>query len=133
MAANTSPIFPVSPFMAVASLTGIGAITSRANISGTAGLTALGGATTNGRRIDSVTVKAKSNTVSGIVSLWLSDGTTAYLFDEFDVASTSTGTNSDSAVVKHLYTDLVLQPGWRLYTSLTVTNDVNVIALGGEY
>ena len=133
MAANTSPIFPSSPVIGVASLTSATAVTSRANITGTTGLTSLTPVSTNGKRIDAITVKGKATTVASNVFIWISDGTTSYLFDEIDVTAVTAANTTDSFVLTKTYTNLVLPPAYRLFVSETVQTDVNVFAFGGDY
>lgn len=133
MTANTQAIFPVSPLIGIATLTSATAITSRANITGTTGLVQLTPASTNGKRVDSITVKGKGTTVASIVSIWMYNGTTSFLYDEIDVAVTAAGTTADSVVAKKTYVDLVLPPTFQLYISETVQTDVNVFANGGDY
>lgn len=133
MPANTAPIFPVSPIVGIATLTAAAAITSRANIVGIAGLTQLTAISTNGTRVDAITVKGKGTTVASNVHIWLYNGTTSFLFDEFDVAAITATNTTDSFTLTKSYTNLVLPPTYQLYTSETVQTDVNVFAFGGAY
>lgn len=133
MAANVSPIFPVSPLIGIATLTAPTAITLRTNIVGVTGLVALVPVSTNGKRVDSITVKAKATTAAGILSVWLYNGTTSFLYDEFDIPGVGVSTTVDSFSLKRNYTDLVLPPTYQLYVSVTVANELNVFANGGDY
>lgn len=133
MAANTSPIFPLSPVVGIATLTTATAVTSRANITGTTGLVVLTPTTTNGKRIDAITVKSKATSVASNVCIWLYNGTTSFLFDEFDVTAITAANTTDSFTLTKTYTNLVLPPTYQLYISETVQTDVNVFAFGGDY
>lgn len=133
MAANAQPIFPSSPVIGIATLTGATAITTRANITGTTGLLQLTPVSTNGKRVDSITVKGKGTTVASILSVWLYNGTTSFLYDEIDVSAVTASNTTDAAIVKRYYSDLVLPPTFQLYVSQTVQTDVNVFANGGDY
>ena len=152
MAANTTPIFPLKPFVATAELanaTGT-AITSGAPITGTTGLVVLvpvGASQTptsaDGTRIDRVTVRV-AGTAVGLnaacqVWLWLYNGTTSWLIDELLVpAVTSTASTVAGATVSVGYPNLVLPTTWGLYVSTTVTPTdasgiLHISAYGGTY
>lgn len=133
MAANTSPIFPSVPYIGIATLTSATAITSRANITGTTGLTKLTDTSTNGTRVDAITVKGKATTVASNVFIWLYNGTTSFLIDEIDVTATTAGNTADSFLLTKTYSTLVLPPTYQLYISETVQTDLNVLAYGGQY
>jgi hypothetical protein len=133
MAANIQPIFPASPVIGIATLTSATAITSRANITGTTGLVQLTPTSTNGKRVDSITVKSKATSVASITSIWIYNGTTSFLYDEIDVTAVTASTTVDSFSVRKTYSDLILPPTYQLYISQTVQTDVNVYANGGDY
>lgn len=133
MAANIQPIFPATPVIGIATLTSATAITSRTNITGTTGLVQLTPTSLNGKRVDSITVKAKATSVASILSIWIYNGTTSFLYDEIDITATTASTTADSFYIKRSYSDLVLPPTYQLYISETVQTDVNVFANGGDY
>jgi len=133
MAANTAPIFPLTPIVGIATLTTATAVTARTNITGTTGLTQLTATSTNGTRIDAITVKAKATSVAAIVSIWIYNGTTSFLFDEIDVTAVTAGNTTDSFELTQTYTNLVLPPTYQLFISETVQTDLNVFAFGGQY
>lgn len=135
MAANTSPIFPVSPVIGIATLTSPTPITTRANIAGTTGLTQLTPVSTNGRRIDGIRVKGKATNSATNVCIWLYDGTTSHLIDEIDLAAVTAANTTDSVSAVRVYSDtgLALPATYKLYVSVTVAADINVFVLGGDY
>lgn len=133
MTANVQPIFPNSPIVGIASLTSATALTSRANITGTTGLTQLTATSTNGTRIDAITVKGKGTTLASNVLIFIYNGTTSTIFDELDVLAVSAANTTDSAVVSKTYSNLVLPPTYQLFIAETVQTDVNVYAFGGTY
>ncbi len=133
MPANTAPIFPLTPIVGIATLTTATAVTSRANITGTTGLTQLTATSTNGTRIDSITVKGKATTVASNVFIWIYNGTTSFLFDEIDVPAVTAANTTDSALVTKNYSTLILPPTYQLFISESVQTDLNVMALGGQY
>lgn len=133
MAANTTPIFPLTPVIGIATLTSATAITSRANITGTTGLVQLTATSTNGTRVDSIQVRGKGTTVASNVMIWLYNGTTSFLIDEFDVTAVTAANTTDAFALTKSYTNLVLPPTYQLYISESVQTDVNVYAFGGQY
>lgn len=133
MAANTNPIFPLSPIVGIGTLTTATAITSRANITGTTGLVQLTATSTNGTRIDSISIKGKGTTVASIVSIWIYNGTTSFLYDEFDVSAITASTTVDSFSTTRLYQNFVLPPTYQAYISETVQTDLTAFAFGGAY
>jgi hypothetical protein len=133
MPANTTPIFPLAPIVGIATLTSATAITSRANITGTTGLVQLTATSTNGTRVDALTVKSKATSVASIISIWIYNGTTSFLYDEFDVTAITASTTVDSFTLTKTYNNLTLPPTYQLFISETVQTDVNVFAFGGTY
>ncbi len=147
MAANTAPIFPVAPYAKQLSLTAVTACTTRAPTA-TASLAAanifeLTPASTNGVRVDKITVRACSSSISAAtvaqtVLIWLWDGTTAYVVDELTVTAQTPSTTSPAFSVSNTYSNLVLPPTYKLFASTTVTTTASTTALsvqvfGGEY
>lgn len=133
MAANTQPVFPNAPIVGIATLTAATAVTSRANITGTTGLTQLTATSTNGTRVDAITVKGKGTTSASNVFVWIYNGTTSFLFDEIDVAAVTPNNTTDSALVTKSYSNLVLPGTYQLFISESVQTDLNVFAFGGTY
>lgn len=134
MVMTATPIFAQTPRTDVATLTGTTAITGRGNITGTTGLTALVPTTTNGYRLDNITLKWKASSVAGLVGIWLYDGTTSHLWKEFDAGAVVTASNTVAS--KEMSTDydrVVFKPTQSLWVSETVSQDVTVFAVGGEY
>ena len=133
MAANTSPVFPLTPIVGIGSLQSATAITARTPITGTTGLVQLTATSTNGTRIDQITVKASATSVANNVFIWVYNGTTSYLFDEFDITAITAANTTDSAVLTKTYTFLTLPPTYQLYISQTVQSNLVVFAFGGQY
>ncbi len=133
MTANVSPVFPLVPVVGIATLTSATAITSRANITGTTGLVQLTPTTSNGLRVDAITVKGKGTTVASTVDIWISNGATSFLFDEFDMAAVTAATTTDSVSLTKQYNTLVLPPTYQLFVSEQVQADFNVFAFGGSF
>lgn len=133
MAANTVPIFPNSPLIGIATLTTPTAVTSRANITGTTNLTQLTPQSTNGKRVDRIQIHAKGNSSAASLFIWIYNQTTSYLMDEI-LISAITASNTVAAFDSYnAYTNLVLPATYQLYVSVTVQQDLNVFAYGGDY
>jgi hypothetical protein len=136
MASNTSPIFPLTPIVGIATLTAATAITSRANITGTTGLVQITATSTNGTKIDAITVEAKGTTVANIVSVWIYNGTTSYLYAEIPVTAITPSTTVSAFTSTTTFANLVLPPTYQLYISEqvgTTSADFNIYAFGGQY
>ncbi len=134
MAANTIPIFPVSPVIGVAALSSPSPITSRLNISGTTGLTQLTPTSSDGKRIDRIQVHYNGNSTASTVFIWIYDGTTSYLFDEISISAVTASTTVQAFDTFNNYTTLVLPSSYKLYVSTTVSSQVfTVFAFGGDY
>jgi len=136
MPANTTPIFPVTPIVGIATLTSATAITSRANITGTTGLVQLTATSTNGTRVDAITVEAKGTTVANIISIWMYNGTTSYLYTEIPVTAITPSTTVSAFTSTTTFANLVIPPTYQLYISEQVgtsSADFNVYAFGGQY
>lgn len=136
MASNTSPIFPLTPIVGIATLTSATAITSRANISGTTGLVQLTATSTNGTKVDAITVTAKGTTVANIVDIWIYNGTTSYLYAEIPVSAVTPSTTTQAFTTTVLFNNLVLPSTYQLYISEqvgTTSADLNIMAFGGQY
>ena len=147
MSANTSPIFPGTPVSVSASLAAVTACATRApmpiaNIA-TNNLVLLSDVSTNGRRVDKITVRACSSsmtsaTVAGIVQIWESDGVTVWLRDEIAINAVTPSTTSPAFSTSVPYSNLVLPSSHKLYVATTVTttastNALEVTADGGDY
>ena len=136
MAANITPIFPVTPIVGIATLTAATAITSRANITGTTGLVQLTATSTNGTKVDAITIQAKGTTVANIIDVWIYNGTTSFLYAELAVTAITPSTTTVAFTSTTTFNNLVLPPTYHLYISEqvgTTSADFNVIAFGGQY
>lgn len=133
MTMTATPIFAQTPIVAIATLTSPTAITSRANITGTTGLVKLTDTTTNGLRVDGITVKGKGTSVAGEVYIWLYDGTTSYLIEEIDISAVTGSATLASFIGSKYHSGWNLKPTQQLYVSVSTVQDVNVFAFGGAY
>ena len=154
MAANTAPIYPLTPAAFFADFTAKTACTTRAPTV-TASLAAANvfvlvpagaaqtPASTAGTRIDKIQVEGASTsitapTASQIVTIWWWDGTTAWVFDEIAITVVTPSTTAVAFQGFKTYTNLVLPVGHALYASTTITTTAattafTVSAVGGTY
>lgn len=135
MPVSTNPIFPQSPMIGRATLTSPTAITSRANITGTTGLTQLTPTSTNGKRLDWIRVISKGTSSSGLLFLWAYDGTTSTLIDEIPITAVTPSTTAAAfkSDTSYVAAGLNTQPTYQFFVSVTVAQDLNVYAFGGDY
>ena len=119
---------------------GVGQIsTANTNRDGTGTIGTVFTAGTNGSRIDMIDVQATATTTSGMIRLFVHDGTSAYLVAELPVlAVTPSGTSP--AYSQQLNTNtmtqflpIVLPTGWSLRASTNNAEAFNVIAFGGDF
>lgn len=133
MAANTEPIFTLTPRIGVVR---ISTANTNRDGTGTIGDVIIGG--TYGTRVDRVVIKATSTTTAGMVRLYLYDGTNTRLWDEIlVVAATPSGTvQSFRSVIMtpDLMSPLVvLASGHKIQASTHNAESFDVTALGGDY
>ena len=138
MPANTTPIFPLTPFIGIAALIAATAITTRTRITGTTGLTQLTPTTTNGLKIPQIIVKGSATTVASKLCIWIYDGTNSTIFDEIDIPAITAGNTTESYFISKNYETLndasiILPPTYQLFVSQTVASNVNIYAIGGLY
>jgi hypothetical protein len=138
MSANTSPIYPIAPYIGTASLTAVTACTTRAPLAvvdlASNNLVQLTQTTNNGVRIDKIQVQACSTSITAptanqSVLIWLCDGVTAWVIDEIPVTATTPSTIASAFQLSRAYSILVLPSTHTLYTSTTVTTTASTTAL----
>jgi hypothetical protein len=132
MAANTTPIFPLTPRIGIAALTN--GVATRAN--GAALGTAVLAAGANGTRIEEIRVKSETTLAASSVLIFIDNGTTSFLIDEFVVTVIVGSTTVASYAESRGYRNLILPAGFTLRANITVTPTTGaciVYALGGDY
>jgi hypothetical protein len=129
MAANTSPIFPLTPNIGQAQIS-----TANAGRDGTGTIGTVFTPGANGSRIERAFFQAAVTTTAGMVRIFLHDGTNFRLISEIPVSAvvvgaTSGGYHADIPILA----GLVLQPNWTIRASTEKAEAINVIILGGDY
>lgn len=131
MVANMQPIFPISPIIGIGDT--IATLTTRSKITGTTGLTQVTPTSTNGLRIDAITVTLAATSVAAVVQLYIYNGTTSFLFDEIPVGAVTPTTILPAFSVTRQYANLVLPPTYQLFAATTIAQNTDVFAFGGAY
>ena len=131
MAVTATPIFPQTPVIGIAPLTT--ALTARTSLTTPwTGTVALCPVSTNGKRLDAITVKTSATSAAGIVFIWIMDGTTAHLFDEIIVNAVTGSATLPSDQTTKTYYNIMIPAAYSLRASTTITQNINVIAFGGD-
>jgi hypothetical protein len=127
----TEPIFTAVP---VVGLVTINTANTARDGSGTLGTVLTGG--TNGSRVSRITIQAPGSTTTGMVRLFLSNGTTAFLWREVPVINvTVTASTPGFSYIFDLTGEyaLILPATYSLRASTNNAETFNVIAEGGDY
>jgi hypothetical protein len=133
VAANTTPIFVITPHIGLVRIS-----TANTNRDGTGTLGDVFTGTTNGSRIDRITMTATATTTAGMLRFFIFDGTNTRAWQEVQVtAITPSGTVkaftytivSDSPTIPLL----VLPSTWVLRVGTVAAETFDVTAFGGDY
>jgi hypothetical protein len=134
MAANTSPIFALSPELAIATVTT--ATTDRTGATMTNTVTLLTAAT-NGTKITQIGAKVAGTNAATLVLIFVSDssGANFKLFDEIALPNLTPSNTITSQRAVTAYSDLQLKAGQvvKIGTTVAITAGVNVFAVKGDY
>lgn len=92
---------------------------------------------TAGTKIFEIALQATGDPADSIVTVFLHDGSTYFLFDEFDLGNPAAASTTVSAYrTRKTYDNLVLPNGsWSVRAAITVAltaGVINVFALGGD-
>ncbi|MCX6057730.1 MAG: hypothetical protein NTW69_06235 [Chloroflexi bacterium] len=131
MAANTSPIFTLTPVTACVAIA-----TANANRDGTGTIGTVLTAGANGTRIHRINLKATVTTTAGTIRLYIYTGAAYFLWREItNVAITVSATVPAWEYVIELFGEsaLVLPTGYSLRASTEKAENHNVVAEGGDY
>lgn len=119
MAANTSPVFALTPQMPGVT---ISATTTDKSAATTTNIKTLYTAQTNGTKISQIGYKCVGNSSAGIFLIWLTDtsGANPFLFDEILIGAVTSSSTVATAKVVNSYTDLELKSGQQIWVAATV-------------
>ena len=118
---------------------GLGSVTSaNTNRDGTGTIVDIITGAANGTKVNEVVIKSTGRPADSILTLFINDGSTNWLFDEIDLGAPSASTTTATAYRTTVqYANLVLpNASWKLRAAVTVTpttGAINVIALAGDF
>lgn len=134
MAANTQPIFALTPELSFATVTS--ATTDRTGATQT-NLVTLLTAATNGTKITQIGAKVAGNNGATLVLIFISDsnGSNFKLFDEIGLNAVTASTVITSQRNVTAYSDLQLKAGQVVKVGITVavSDGINIFAVKGDY
>lgn len=90
----------------------------------------------SGSKIEEIVVQGLGTTVAGMCNLFLYDGTTYHLFDQFTVSAVTSSTTAAAYRVYKTYSNVVLKSGWSLRFTQTIAGNqsmLKVSAFGGDF
>jgi len=129
----TTPNFTGTPRVTAASVS-----TANTNRDGTGTIVDVMTGATNGTKIQEIVIKSTGDPADSIVTLFLNDGTTNWLYDEIDLGNPAAGSTTVTAYrTVAQYANLILpSTSWKLRAAITVAPTagvINVIAVGGDF
>lgn len=129
----SSPNFTGTPRMGIASVS-----TANTNRDGTGTIVDILTGASSGTKISEVVIKSTGRPADSIVTLFLFDGVTNWLFDEIDLGAPAASSTTISAYRTSVqYTNLILpSDSSKLRAAVTVaptTGVINVIAFAGDF
>lgn len=133
MAANTSPIFTLTPIVGVATISA-----ANTNRDGTGTIVQVVAGGTDGTRIDRIAVTATVTTSAGIVALYIDPNTGTYhLWQEMLVSAITASTTVAAFGSEFVRSDglplIVLPANYKIGASTQIANNFRVVAFGGNY
>lgn len=119
-----APTYASAPRIAVVDVS-----TANTNRDGTGTIATVITGVTAGTRIERVVLKATGDPADSVVTLFLHDGTTAHLYDEFDLGNPGAASTTVEGIrIEKAYRDLILpSASWSLRAATTVALTAGVI------
>ena len=133
MAANTAPLFALTPQVPAVTITGTTTDKSGAT---TANIKILYTAATNGTKVSQIGYKFLGTSTAGILLIWITDtsGLNPILFDEILYGAVTSSNTVATARIVNSYTDLELKSGQQIWVGCTTVNtNVYVFAQIGDF
>lgn len=94
------------------------------------------GTSTNGTKIEQIRVMPIATTVAGLVYVFLHDGSTYHLFDEFSIPIATVSTSLPATPLDKFYDNLVILAAWSLRCSQSIAGNASLLkchAFGGSF
>lgn len=124
---SSAPQFASVPKVGIGSLSA-----SNINLNGSGTLVTILTAGSSGTKVNEITIQATGTVTAGVVRIFIYDGTTNYLFDEFQITATVPSASSPAYRSYKSYENLVLPNGYSLKASTSNSETFNVIAWSGD-
>lgn len=128
----SAPAFAATPALGAGKLD-----TANTNRDGTGTIVTILTAGSSGSKVEEIVVKADGDPADGTVVFYLYDGSTYYVWDEWDIGNPAAGSATVASYREaRQYANLVLENGWSLRASITATptaGKVHVLAFGGDF
>lgn len=87
----------------------------------------------SGSRIDEVDIVATGTTTSGVVRLWIYNGTTYFLLQEILVSAITPSVSTAVFSAVYTFNNLMLPSGYSLRATTNNSESFTVIAFGGDF
>lgn len=123
----STPQFASSPKLGIATISA-----ANTSLNGTGTLVNVVTAGVSGTKINEITIQAAGTVTAGMVRLFVFDGTTNYLFDEFPITATTPSSSSAAYRTYKVYDNFVLPSGNTLRAATSNAETFNVMAWGGD-
>lgn len=127
----SAPSFAATPKVWAATVS-----TANTGRDGTGTIATIGTAGASGTKINRITLQATGDPADSVVTLFLHDGSTYFLFDEVDLGNPAAASTTVSGFrASRAYDDLVIPTSWSLRAAITVAltaGVINVIANCGD-
>lgn len=123
----STPQFASSPKVGIGSLS-----SSNTNLNGSGTLVTVFSAGASGSKINEVVVQATGTVTAGIVRIFVHDGTSGYLFDEFPITATIPSSSSSAFRLNRIYDNLVIPTGYSLRATTANAETFNVLVWGAD-
>lgn len=122
-----TPQFASGPKLGIATVSA-----SNTNLNGTGTIAIVCSAGAGGTKINEITVQAAGTVTSGMIRLFVFDGTTNYLFDEIPVSAAVPSSSAAAYRTYKTYDNFVLPSGYSLRASTSNAETFNIMAWGGD-
>jgi hypothetical protein len=129
---SATPSFAATPRTAVAAVSA-----ANTNRDGTGTIVDILPAGASGSRIEEIVVETTGDPADSILTLFLHNGTSYFLFDEIDLGNpAAASTTVPGFRASRQYANLVIPTGWKLAAAITVAltaGVMNVFAFGADF
>ena len=129
----TAPAFAATPL----TFAGLAPATFDTSLTAPTNVTTLATGVATGTKIEQIILQAVGTTVAGVVNIFLYDGATSHLFDQFLVPAVTSSTTARAWQSSRAYPNLLLpSTSWSLRFAVTVSglqSMVKASAFGGSF